>query len=1031
MNIAEFSVHRPVTTIMIIMSVIVLGLFSLKFLPLNALPDVSFPNLSVNVPYGSSSPQEVEKLITIPLEDALSTITHLKKMTSESGGSFSRVNLELDTGTDMDIAAMEVRDRIDQIRNDLPRDIRNIGIWRFQPTDMPIMNINVSIQGDKAHLYDLVKNVLIRQLERIDGVANVEVRGSGDRAIFVDIDQKLLQSHGIDLYTLYQSIRDNNRNISSGFVYDGGKKYLIRILGEYQRIDEIAETPIRGYGLRLREVANVRYDFPEQKWFRRLNGKEATMLSVRKNSVANTVEVANRIKAKLKEFEKDPRLEGLSTLIFRDQSQEIMKGLNGLRDAGLLGALFSAIVLYFFLRKVRTTLIIELAVPISMIGAILFMYLARTFFGSTISLNMISLSGLIVCVGMLVDNSIVVLENIYRHKQEGTEDAKVAAVEGAKEVTLAVFAATMTATIVFVPIIFMSGDHMMIFMRDFGTVVCVALLSSLVIALTLVPLLSSRFFVGAVTKRPPFIVWMMNTYARIMLWSLHFRSITIAIAVTSFILSYYLFTKIERSYSFSPPQRQIDYTIKTPRSYIAAELQSFFGGIEKSLLDRKDELDIRDVAMDYGIGQSGSMFSHGNRLTIYLKDVADSKNASALIVQKKIQALLPERPGIIYQLGYSGHGGEEAISLNLKGYNMELLSQYSERLKAELAGIEGIRNVETSMERGDEEINITVNRDLAQKHGITPRQVASTIFSALSTRATTYFKSQNGEIAITVRYQEADRSNIRDLQNMTFENTNGEMIPISTVVNYQIRRGPESIRREDRRTIASIYAVSERRGVYVLQQKILDKLNTFRLPPGYTWELGEAFTQTAEFEKSSYFALGMALALIYIIMAALFESFIHPFTILFSVPFALLGVFILFILTNTSYNNMSFLGILILAGIVVNNGIILVDYINQLRKKGMPRNEAIIEGGKIRLRPILMTASATILGIMPMVMPVIFPNIFGPVEGRAGMYGTIGIAIMGGMLTSTALTLIIMPTIYSLMDDFSNGVMHLIRKVFA
>jgi len=1014
MKLSEFSVNKPITTLMVILSVLVLGVISLRELPLNASPEFSFPSMHVMAYYSSSSPEEIEKLITIPLEDVLSTTTHLKQISSTSGNSQSRISLEFEEGTNMDLMALEVRDKIDQVRKDLPDDLRWIRIYRFQFTDRPVLSFTVSWNGPRYKLDDIVTHVLQRRIQRIPGVADVEISG---------IDENMSSS-----------LRTNNINMSAGYVMDAGKKYSVRVIGEFQEIEEIAETPVKGSDIRISDLAEVSYDFPEKRRFQTLNGSESIRLSVRKNSTANVVDVSRRVRNVLEEIKKEPGMEDMSILIFRDQADEVINSLNNLWQAGVIGAFCASLVLFFFLRKVRSTLIIITAVPISIITSIFIMYISRRIFNVNITLNILSLSGLIVSVGMLFDNSVVVLENIFRHKQEKGADSKKAALEGSGEVALPVIAATATTLIVFVPLIFMGQGRMGLYMQDFGMVMCFAVLASLFVALTLVPLFSSRVFVGSEKEKSLFLIKLTNYYTRVMKFSLRHRWIVVVAAfAVLFGSGFGMYTSIEMQADMYSPERSLEFNVEIPRSYSLDDVKQLFEEIETILGENKEELDIKNYTTQYGIGSSsigggggrggghgrGSMYSHGNQVALYLKEGEEGASKTVDAIEEEVKRLLPKRVGVEYRMGgrMNWHGFQSGLQISLKGYSTEVLEIYAEEVKNRISDIPGIKDIDTSLETEDEEVRLYINRDKANKYGFSSGQIARSVSSALSSRATSTYKTENGEVDITLWLQEEDRLNVQQLENLVFENSRGEMIPLSSIADYRIQAGPKSIQREDRRTIVTVTANTDRRGLSQIQDMVSARLEDLALPIGYSWDFGKTFFMQSDFEVEAGFAVLFALVLIYIVMAALFESFIHPFTILCSIPFALIGVFIAFKLTETTLNPISILGILVLMGIVVNNGIILVDAINRYRRRGYSRNDAIVRGGQVRMRPIMMTAATTMLGLLPMILPAIFPELLNAVEGRAAIYGPVGIAIIGGLLTSTFLTLILTPTIYSIVDD--------------
>ena len=1021
MNLSKYSVLHPITVLMVTLSILVLGFLSLQRLPLKQMPEFSFSMLAVNVSYPSSSPEEVERNITRPLEEILSTLDNLEGISSTSSGNSSNLRLEFRQGTDMDLMFLEIRDRIDQVRNRLPTDVERVFIRRWHDSDQPVLRFSVSWNGERDELHRVVEEILQRRLERIDGVANVEVRGMEARQIIIDIDQSLLQAYGIDLFNLNQALR-NNINVAGGYIMDGGKKYSLRSVGEFQSPEDIANLPLQGGRLKLADVGQVQYAYPEKTSFSRLNSLDAVNIDVYKASTANVVSVAQLLREELEEIQQLPQLqERLSVRIFRDQSEDITKSLNDLRVAGIYGGVLAMGVLFFFLGKFRSTIIISIAIPVSIVFTFAFMYLLRVFAGSDISLNVVSLMGLMVAVGMLVDSSVVVLENIFRHKQEKGLDARQAAITGSREVGLAVLASTATTIVVFLSFIFAPGSQMGRFMRDFGLAIGVALTAALLVALTLVPMLSSRIFTGKEKPKQKIIVWVTERYGALMGWLLRWRFVAlIAMALLGF-ASFELFSSIDREMLPRLAQRNLRVNVTLERAFSAEEMIAVFGNVEKVFLDRQDELGIATIASNFS-NRTTSRGQYRGNMTLFLTEEGNVKPVA--VVQEEIRSLFPEIPGVAFSLGRMRHlgGGDMGVSIELKGDESAVLAMYAEEIESILSTIPEIKDIETSLETGEEEVHLTVDRKKTEKFRISPQLVARTVASALSTRAVTRYKSDEGEIDVVLQLQGEDQLSLQELQNIQFENRDGEMIPLYAVVDYRYEKGPLSIRRDDRKGVLQITANAERGGGMFLNQMIQDRLESeLQLPAGYSFSFGRQWMRFQEGQQQSFFAVILALVLMYMIMAALFESFIHPLTILFSVPFSIIGVAALFYITGTTLNSMAYLGILVLFGLVVNNGIILVDHINILRRQGLPRSEAIQKGGMDRLRPILMTAITSVCGLLPLTLPALLPEYFPAARGRAQMWTPVSLAVLGGLTTSTFLTLIILPTVYSYMDDVGRG----------
>ena len=1021
MSFAEHSIKRPVTVLMVLISIVVLGFISLQRLPLELYPEFSSDSLSIRASYPSSSPTETERDITRPLEEALSTLNHLDTIESTSSGSSSEVRLEFKEGTDMDMAALEIRDRIDQVRGLLPEGVERVSIRRWSSGSWPVFRFSVGWSGDRKDLYNFLEEVLRPRLERIQGVANVDTRGIEDKQILIEVDPGRLESHGIDIWALSQALRANNVNVSGGYVFDGEKKYTLRTMGEFQEAWEIEELPLAGGLLTLGDIADVRYDFPEKTSFSRLDRNESINIYVYKASTANVVEVCQAAKAELERVAAIPRYADLfSFQVMSDQSEDILTSIHDLAQAGLIGGLLACVVLFVFLRKFRSTLIIAAAIPVSVLCTFGFMYLLRVGAGSDININLVTLMGLMVAIGMLVDASVVVLENIFRHKQDKGLGAMEAAVQGTKEVGVAVVASVATTISVFASFFFLDGGSMSRYMGGFGTTVSIALLSSLVVGLTLVPLASSRIFTGHEKQKQKSLLLLTDGYAAIMGFLLRWRFTALSVMALIGWASYALLMNIDREQMPRVAEREVNIDILFERSYSLDEVESIFARLVERLLEQQEELEIASIGSEFG-RRSGRSGRQRGKLEIYLKTYGDITPTQVL--QEKMLASFPVIPGVEYKqsrLRHMGGGGEMGIDVKLKGEDPTLLEMYGEIVKKRIFEVSGIKDVQTTLETGEDEIHVQVDRRRTEQFGISPQIVARTLSSALSTRATTRVKGDQGEIDVVVQMRGANEISLQEIENIHFENRQGERIPLYSVVDYQYRKGPQAIRREDRKATLSVYASLEQGAPFLrTNMGVRQALSDLRLPPGYSWAFGRGWSRFQQSEESSYFAIGLAMVLMYIIMAALFESFIHPFTILFTVPFSMIGVAGLFYLTGTTLNSMAYLGILVLFGLVVNNGIILIDHINRLRKSGMDKHRAIIQGGRDRLRPILMTAFTSLFGLLPLTVLFFLPDLFPQSEGRGRMWAPVSLAVFGGLTTSTFLTLLILPTVYSYMDDVS------------
>lgn len=1020
MRFAEGSVNRPITVLMAVLSVLVLGFISLQRLPLALLPDISSSSLSVFASYPSSSPGEVERDITRPLEEVLSTLNNLEKITSTSSNTGSNVRLEFKSGINMDLASLEVRDRLDQVRSRLPDEVERISIRRWQSSDSPVFRFALGWKGQPEDLYGFIEEVMRPRLERIGGVANVDVSGLEAKQIIIDLDPDRLQAFGVDIFNLSQALRQNNVNLSGGYVIEGGKKYTLRTVGEFQTVEEIRNFPIRRGLLTLGDLGEVRFDYPEKNTFARLNSQDSVNLVIYKASTANVVSVCQSISAELDRLQQLPQYHGLFEVqIYRDQSEDILKSINDLATAGVFGGALASVVLFLFLLKFRSTLIISTAIPVSVVFTFAFMYLLRVFTGMEITINIVSLMGLMVAVGMLVDASVVVLENIFRFKQEYGLGAFQAAIRGTREVGVAVLASTATTVCVFLSFIFVEDSFSSRWLRDFGIAVSVALIAALAVSLTLIPMLASRIFTGKEKPKQKALVSITDGYRWLMSFLLRWRFVTLILMALVGWASYTLFNSIDRDLVPRVAQREIRLNVLVERSFSLEDIEDLFGRLETYLLDRKEEYEISAISSRFS-NRTSQRGQYRGDLNIFLTEDGDT---APEVLTEEIKADLPVVPGVEYQVGrrrHFGGGGDMGVEVQLKGEDPGLLEVYGDLIKQRLWEMPGVKDVQTTLETGDDEIHLQVDRKKTERFGISTTLVARTISSALSTRATTRVKSDEGEIDVILQMRGGNQISLREIQNIRFENREGELIPLSSVIEHQYRKGPLAIRREDRKATLSVVGNTDKgSGMFTMSQAVGGALADLRLPPGYSWEMGNDWRRFRESEESNYFAILMAVILMYIIMAALFESFVHPLTILLTVPFSVIGVAGVFYLTSTTLNQMAYLGILVLFGLVVNNGIILIDHVNNLRREGLERREAILKAGADRLRPILMTACTSLFGLLPLTLPFLLPGTFEAAEGRARMWAPVSLAVFGGLTTSTFLTLIILPSFYTYMDDLS------------
>ena len=1071
MKLSEFAINKPISTIMIVISIMVMGFISVFRLPLEYLPSLTFPRIFVSVNYPSSSPEEIERFITRPIEEILGTLSGVESISSSSSGSSARVGMEFAMDADMDIISVHIRDRLDQVRADLPADVDRIDIRSFDTEDFPVLEYSLTWLGENnQELVNVYNQLILPRVQRLEGVANVVLEGLREKDLLIEVDQKAMAAYKLDFRTINRALNNNNINVSAGYVTEGNKRLAVRSMGEFETVDQIRDLPIRP-NLTLDDIADVTYDYPESRSFERLDGRPSLNLEVQKASTANMVDVCTLVRNELALIHEEVGKDKLRMHMVRDRSIDVTNSITSLSQSAILGGLLAVIAIFIFLRNFRSTLIIGSAIPISVLTVFLIMYFMRQS-GSNITLNLISMMGLMVAIGMLVDPAVVALENIFRKRFEIGQDARQAALEGSDEIGLPVLAASLTTICVFIPVIFVTDSRTSLFMRDFAITVIISVIASFSIALSLIPLAASRAFnddgkildrvlksiVGliaalglgtliyytdfgkidyaglwanfykTISALPTFakigfpgiialVIFLYiryrsigpkALYAKLVSSTLHYRWATLSLAVVLLFTGNYIYGKVEQQPFRYQPSRAVRLTIEMPRSYDVDQAREIFKIAEDMLIPLKNELDIEAIGSRY----SGR---RGTRLTLYLTP-ADEGKLTTDEVQRKVMALLPKDiPGVRFKSG--GGRGSSAVGagVQLKGRSQETLAILAEDIETSMQGMPGVHEIQTSLESGTEEIRVTVNRERAQRYGLSPRDIATTIASALGSRGGSNFKTPDGEIDITVLLREEDRATLEQLKTTEFESDNGGMVTFSSLANFDLTTGTNTIRREDRMSTVTVFANTDQQAVFRVGQIMKMRMEGVPLPKGYSYEMDRRFRSMNAEQNQDYETLILALILIYIIMASLFESYVHPLTIMFCIFFAFIGVALGLYTFKIAMDSNAKYGLLVLFGIVVNNGIVLVDHINRYRKQGLVRRDAIIRGGQDRLRPIMMTATTTIIGLMPLVLPMLFGN----AEGTSRRWGPIGLVVISGLSISTILTLVLLPTVYSLMDDLS------------
>jgi HAE1 family hydrophobic/amphiphilic exporter-1 len=1010
------ALNRPVTVLMVLSALLVVGYIAFTQISVELFPQgFSPPFLGVWTPYPNSNPREVEEQIAKPIEEQVRTISGVQRVNTYSSNNGCWTFIRFVQDSDMDLAYATLRDRMDRVKSELPDDIERIYVRKWSDDDDPILWIALIQNEYYEDPYYMVEQHIKKPLERIDGVANVEIWGAYEKEILIMINQDKVRNYKVNLYEVVQRLRRDNFSISSGFVSEGDRKIFVRSMGKFHTLEEIENLPIRGVNLRLKDIAEVKYDVPERRWRQFINGKKAVSIGIFKESMANTVALTHEI---VDEFEttiqKDPQLAGFQAEILFNQGQFIEESIDNLKNAAIWGGFFAFCVLYFFLRRFRMTLIMILAIPLSILVTITVMFFVGW------SLNLFTMMGLMVSVGMVVDNSIVVLENIYSKRTKGL-DGKKASLWGASDVALAVTMATFTTIVVFLPLILMNENvGFKFYMLRIGMPVILSLLASLCVAMVFIPLAATKIVSKRQVQEPISIVKTNSLYQRLLRWTLNHRVETSVILL--FVIFAMFHAKDHASYTDNLEGNINDIVLffDLPENLNIDDVERMFKIVEDTVRIKSTEYNIRTIDSRYSHNW-GMMrvFLHPPEKKQWFEAFYENVSRSLGFytgpmqyseVLEDIKKRLPTFPGVEIRTSWRREGGEDAsLTISLYGDDTEKLAQLSEEVERRLGTIDDIISIETDRERGNDEIRLHIKRDQAKKYGISPQLISGTVQYALRGIPLPKYQTEEKEIDVRIQLREEDRRNLYQLKNITFFSESGREIPLDAVASFSINKGFGEIQREDGKTYLSVKANVVKENMGALFAKVDQAMKGFEMPYGYAWTKGQRFRRMQESDESTKFAIMLSITFVFLLMGILFESFVLPLSVIIAIPFSFFGAYWMMYLTGTPIDPLSQIGFIILIGIVVNNAIVLIDLVNRLRKEGHSRFDAIMEAGRQRFRPILMTAFTTIGGLIPMAI--------GNTKMIGIPYAPMGRTIIGGLLTSTILSLIAVPWAYTLFDD--------------
>ena len=1080
MKIIDFSIRRKVTIAMFTLGIILFGFVSLSRLNINLLPELSYPTLTVRTEFEGAAPAEIENLVTKPIEEALGVVKNVEQVRSISRTGQSDVTLEFAWGTEMDFASIDVREKLDALQ--LPLEVKRPVILRFDPTLDPIMRYAFFIEGkdeaekpsvdfasvQEANPASNINNLkklrrfadeqIKKELESSTGVASVKISGGLEEEIQVAIDQERLSHLGISLEEVTQILGAENINLSGGKLEEDNQEYLVRTLNQFQNVNQIQNVVVtiqEDAPVYLKDIAEVSQGYKERDAITRLNGQEAVEIAIYKEGDANTVNVAQSVESNISNSIKNLP-EGTSIKKVYDQSTFISSAVDEVVNAGIIGGILAVIILYLFLRNFWATVIISLSIPVSIIATFNLMY------GNDISLNIMSLGGIALGIGLLVDNSIVVLENISRHKAMGKSVLK-AAQDGAGEVGTAVVASTLTTIAVFFPLVFVQGIAGQLF-RDQALTVTFSLLASLVVAVTLIPMLSSLSgqgkekvaepelrkpktkvghwmrasrlflfvtiptFIAKVIKKTirvisSAIMFVLNPvlnvfeaaymsiedrYPAVLKWAVERRYIVVSLAFLTLIASLSLVPKLGMELIPSLSQGEFKVEFQLPPGTPIEKTDKALRTVQQAAGD------LNSINSSFAVAGSGNkMDANPNQggenwgeLDIVLTSGAGREQEE--LAMDELRNDLQMVPGLQYKFSRPAlFTFKTPVEIEISGYDIDKLKKASDLLARKLSNNDRYSDIKSTMEQGNPEIQIMFDRDKAAALGLQVYEIADLVVGKVRGDVATRYSWRDRKIDVLVRAREEDRSSIDNIRNLIINPDSKQPVTLASVANLEVTTGPSEIRRISQQRVALVTANLSYGDLATAAQEIQTIIDETALPPGLTANVTGQNEEMADSFQSLLFALSLAVFLVYLVMASQFESLLHPFIILFTIPLALVGVILGLWITGSTVSVVVFIGLILLAGIVVNNAIVLIDLINQLREKGMDKIQAVIEGGKSRLRPILMTTLTTTLGLLPMAIG------FGDgAELRAPM----AITVIFGLVVSTLLTLVVIPSMYAIMD---------------
>ncbi len=1029
MKLADISIQRPVFATMMIMALVVLGLYSYLKLNVDLYPNVDIPYVIVTSVLPGAGPEQIETDVTKKIEDAVNPVSGVDYIQSYSQENVSIVVIAFKLEVDGKIAAQDVREKVSAIRSDLPDELEDPVIQRFDFADLPIMSLTVSGNRTDKDITTYTKNVIRKRLENIPGVGAVNLVGGAEREIQIQVDASKLKAYNLSITDIVQMVGASNVEIPGGNLIEGSRQLLLRTMGKYKSVEDFNKVVVAnpmGKPVYLSDVAKVVDGVKEQTSLTRVNGNSAVGLNIIKQSGSNTVKVAEEVKKQIEKL-KSELPSDIKIFVAKDNSIYIEESISDVLFDIFYGGLLAVIVIYFFLANMRSTIISALALPTSIIASFIIM------FALNFTLNMMSLLALSLAVGLLIDDAIVVIENIYRHMQQG-ESPLEAAKSASQEIGLAVMATTFTVVAVFVPVAFMPGIIGRFFYQ-FGITVSVAVLVSLFVAFTLTPMLSSRWLRkededldknGNILQKilyyfNHFFEILSDKYKSALNWSLRHRKTIVFVSIGIFLASFVIMGSLGSEFFPQTDQGEFIIDVKTSPGSSLEQTSDICKKIETSLQKRRE---VKTILTTIG-GTNNPV----TQASVFVKlNKRKERTKSVFEIINEFRNELKYIPGV--RLAYlleSGPGGnEKPVTFSITGENLETLKKIADSVETIVKSVPGAVDVGNSLEESKPEIRINLDRDKANDVGINPYLLASSVRAMVDGVIATKYQDKDEQFDVRVLLQKEDRTNINNISTMTIKSGKQTaagksiLVPIDDIATISQDIGPSKINRYARQKEIRVDAQLYGRPLVEVINDIRAKTDKIVLPAGYTIKVVGEGEQTEESMGDILISLLLAIVFVYIVLAAQFESFIHPFSIMLALPMSLIGAVIFLWVFGSTMNIISEIGIIMLMGLVTKNGILLVDYANVLRERGLSRFDALLKAGPTRLRPILMTTFAMVFGMIPVALSL----------GEGGEFrAPMGQAVIGGLLTSTLLTLFIVPVVYTILDDL--GQKKIFSKIFS